>query len=53
MIDVDHDKVEQLDESVTNLFGFEYAYPVTGQTYSHKIDIDALAPLASLDATTG
>lgn len=52
LFDGDHDKVEQLDELVTKLSGFKYAYPVTGQTYSRKIDIDVLAPLASLGATT-
>lgn len=31
--------------------GFKYAYPVTSQTYSRKIDIDVLQPLASLGAT--
>lgn len=44
----DHDKVEQLDERVVELLGFDYAYPCTGQTYSRKIDVDVLAPLASL-----
>lgn len=47
----DHDKVEELDQKVVELLGFEYAYPVTGQTYSRKIDIDTLAPLASLGAS--
>lgn len=47
----DHDKVEALDQRVVELLGFDYAYPVTGQTYSRKIDIDVLAPLASLGAT--
>jgi adenylosuccinate lyase len=47
----DHNKVEELDKLVTKLSGFEYAYPVTSQTYSRKIDIDVLAPLASLGAT--
>lgn len=47
-----HDKVEELDKRVTELLGFETVYPVTGQTYSRKIDIDVLAPLASLGATT-
>lgn len=46
-----HDKVEQLDQRVVELLGFEYAYPCTGQTYSRKIDFDVLAPLASLGAT--
>jgi hypothetical protein len=43
--------VQELDELVTKLSGFEYAYPVASQTYSRKIDIDVLAPLASLGAT--
>jgi len=40
-----------LDELVTKLSGFEYAYPVTSQPYSRKIDIDVLGPLASFGAT--
>lgn len=51
LFDEDHDKVEELDKLVTKLSGFGYAYPVTSQTYSRKIDIDVLAPLASLGAT--
>lgn len=51
LFDGDHDKVEELDRLVTKLSGFEYAYPVTSQTYSRKIDADVLAPLASLGAT--
>ncbi|KAK9481328.1 L-Aspartase-like protein [Lipomyces japonicus] len=47
----DHDKVEELDQLVVELLGFNYAYPVTGQTYSRKIDIDVLGPLSSLGAT--
>lgn len=48
----DHDKVELLDETVVKFLGFEHVYPCTGQTYSRKIDIDVLSPLASLGATT-
>lgn len=48
----DHDSVEELDQTVVNLLGFERVYPVTGQTYSRKIDIDVLSPLASLGAST-
>ncbi|PPR01193.1 hypothetical protein CVT26_016074 [Gymnopilus dilepis] len=51
LFDGDHQKVEELDALVTKLSGFDYAYPVTSQTYSRKIDIDVLAPLASLGAT--
>ncbi|KAK7680766.1 Phosphoribosylglycinamide formyltransferase [Cerrena zonata] len=51
LFDGDHDKVEELDNLVTSLSGFSYAYPVTSQTYSRKIDVDSLAPLASFGAT--
>lgn len=47
----DHDKVEELDKRVTELLGFDTVYPVTGQTYSRKIDIDVLAPLCSFAAS--
>ncbi|KAJ1728344.1 adenylosuccinase ade13 [Coemansia sp. Benny D160-2] len=47
----DHDKVEQLDQLVTELSGFSTCYPVCGQTYSRKIDVDFLSPLASFGAT--
>lgn len=43
--------MESLDKLVTSLSSFPYAYPVTSQTYSRKIDVDVLAPLASLGAT--
>ncbi|EIE85944.1 adenylosuccinate lyase [Rhizopus delemar RA 99-880] len=47
----DHDKVEALDQLVTELSGFKEAYPVCGQTYSRKIDIDVLHPLSGFGAT--
>ncbi|OMH81153.1 Adenylosuccinate lyase [Zancudomyces culisetae] len=42
-----HEKVEQLDELVTKLSGFEKALPVTGQTYTRKLDNEVIAPLSS------
>ena len=51
MFDGDHEKVEQLDELVTKMAGFPAAYPVTGQTYSRKVDFDVLNSLASFGAT--
>ncbi|KAL1925275.1 uncharacterized protein VTP21DRAFT_158 [Calcarisporiella thermophila] len=51
LFDGDHSKVVQLDQRVTELSGFTEAYPVTGQTYSRKIDIDVLNALASFGAT--
>ncbi|CCH46507.1 adenylosuccinate lyase [Wickerhamomyces ciferrii] len=47
----DDDKVEDLDARVTELLGFDINYPVTGQTYSRKIDIDVVSPLSSFAAT--
>ncbi|KAG8980016.1 adenylosuccinase ade13 [Tulasnella sp. 425] len=51
LFDGDHEKVKALDKRVTELMGFTYAYPVTSQTYSRKVDIDVLSPLASFGAT--
>lgn len=36
---------------MSELCGFNYTYPVTGQTYSRKVDVDVLQPLASFAAT--
>lgn len=44
----DHAKVRQLDELVARKMGFERAYPVTGQTYSRKIDSQILDVLSGL-----
>jgi adenylosuccinate lyase len=45
----DHDKVKRLDALVAQKMGFDRVFPVTGQTYSRKIDsqiLDALSGLA-------
>ena len=47
----DHSKVEALDERVTQLSNFKHSYPVTGQTYSRKVDADTIYPLSSLGST--
>lgn len=42
----DHDKVRKLDRLVAQKMGFDEVYPITGQTYSRKVDsqvVDALA----------
>ncbi|MGC3966823.1 MAG: adenylosuccinate lyase [Pirellulales bacterium] len=44
----DHAKVRQLDELVSRKMGFEAAYQVTGQTYSRKIDSQAIATLSGI-----
>jgi adenylosuccinate lyase len=44
----DHDKVRQLDQLVSRKIGFESSYPVTGQTYSRKVDFQVLAALSGI-----
>ncbi len=44
----DHEKVDALDRLVAQAFGFETAYPVSGQTYSRKIDAQVLSTLAGI-----
>lgn len=41
----DHGRVEQLDRLVTERMGFACSHPVTGQTYSRKVDSQVLATL--------
>ncbi len=43
-----HSKVKQLDKEVAAAFGFKKICPVTGQTYSRKIDTLVINTLASL-----
>eukprot|EP00121_Abeoforma_whisleri_P008449 Awhi_evm1s7757 len=44
----DHDKVESLDEKVTEMAGFKKALIISGQTYSRKVDYNILAMLAGI-----
>jgi adenylosuccinate lyase len=44
----DHAKVEALDRLVTKKLGFDAAYPVTGQTYSRKVDAQVIEALGGL-----
>jgi adenylosuccinate lyase len=44
----DHDKVRRLDELVARKMGFDATYPVTGQTYSRKVDSQVLASLSGI-----
>lgn len=47
----DGEKVKKLDRLVTKMAGFEKCYPVTGQTYSRKVDVECLNALSSLGST--
>lgn len=43
--------MKKLDRLVTKMAGFEKCYPVTGQTYSRKVDVECLNALSSLGST--
>ncbi|KAL8790974.1 MAG: hypothetical protein Q9195_006119 [Heterodermia aff. obscurata] len=51
IFDHDHEKVEQLDELITQKAGFESVFTITSQTYSRKVDIDIVNTLGSFGAT--
>ncbi|MCS7014969.1 MAG: adenylosuccinate lyase [Gemmatales bacterium] len=44
----DHEKVRQLDRLVAQKMGFSQVYPVTGQTYSRKVDAQILHTLSGI-----
>ena len=44
----DHQKVEKLNELVSEKIGFEKTYEVTGQTYSRKIDVQIVDVLSGI-----
>jgi len=44
----DHTKVAELDQRVARVMGFEQVFPVTGQTYSRKLDAQILAVLSGI-----
>jgi adenylosuccinate lyase len=49
LFDNDHDRVRELDRRVAAKLGFAAAFPVTGQTYTRKVDstiLDALSGIA-------
>ncbi|HSZ55549.1 MAG TPA: adenylosuccinate lyase [Tepidisphaeraceae bacterium] len=47
----DHAKVEHLDRMVTQRFGFEESFAVTGQTYPRKVDAQVVSSLAGIAAS--
>ena len=44
----DHAKVRKLEELICRKIGFDAAYPVSGQTYSRKIDAQVLGVLSGV-----
>jgi adenylosuccinate lyase len=47
----DHEKVRALDERVTRAMGFSASIPVSGQTYTRKVDAQVLGVVAGLAAS--
>ncbi|CAG9812434.1 unnamed protein product, partial [Phaedon cochleariae] len=47
----DSAKVRALDKRVAELSGFDRTYPVTGQTYTRKVDVEIVGHLASLGSS--
>jgi adenylosuccinate lyase len=51
LFDGNHDAVDALDQGIAERMGFEAVYPVTGQTYSRKVDHEVLSALSSFGVT--
>jgi adenylosuccinate lyase len=51
LFDGDHERVRALDRLVTQKMGFAAALPVTGQTYSRKLDAQVLGVVAGIAAS--
>ena len=51
LFDGNHEKVKQLDSLVAVKLGFDESFPVTGQTYSRKLDMKTAETLAGIGAS--
>ena len=51
LFDGDHDRIRKLDKMIANKMGFEDVYPVSGQTYSRKVDTRVVNVLAGIAAS--
>lgn len=48
LFDGDHEKVKKLDRLIAEKMGYKAVYPVSGQTYSRKIDSQMLSVLSGI-----
>ena len=48
LFDGDHAKCRELDQKIAEKMGFKSCYPVSGQTYSRKVDFRVLSILAGI-----
>jgi adenylosuccinate lyase len=51
LFDGDHEKVRQLERLVVSRLGFEHVLPVTGQTYTRKLDAQVLGVVSGIAAS--
>lgn len=51
LFDGDHERIKKLDQKIAEKMGFAGCYPVSGQTYSRKIDLKVLNVLAGIAAS--
>jgi adenylosuccinate lyase len=52
LFDGDHEKVRELERKVSAAIGFDSAIPVSGQTYTRKLDAQVLDVVAGVAAST-
>ena len=51
LFDGDQEKIDQIDPMIAEKMGFKACYPVSGQTYSRKVDTRVLNVLAGIAAS--
>ncbi|SHJ18530.1 adenylosuccinate lyase [Parasporobacterium paucivorans] len=51
LFDGDYEKVKEVDHKIAEKMGFKGCYPVSGQTYSRKVDMGVLNVLAGIAAS--
>ena len=51
LFDGDQEKIDQIDPMIAKKLGFDACYPVSGQTYSRKVDTRVLNVLAGIAAS--
>lgn len=51
LFDGDHDKIKELDRKIAEKMGFKACFPVSGQTYSRKVDTRVANVLAGIAAS--
>ena len=51
LFDGDHERIKQLDDKIAEKMGFVGCFPVSGQTYSRKVDMRVVNVLAGIAAS--